>query len=41
MRKVGAELGEDAGDDFDEMVGEMESGGAEAPDTPPDGEDDV
>src|SRR5262245_15373251 len=27
MRKMGHELGEDAGDDFDEMVDELESGG--------------
>ena len=28
MRKMGNELGEDVGDDFDEMVGELEEGGA-------------
>ena len=28
MRKMGGELGEDAGDDFDEMVDELEQGGA-------------
>jgi len=28
MRKMGSELGEDLGGDFDEMVGEMESGDA-------------
>ena len=27
MRKMGKELGEDAGDDFDSMVDEMEAGG--------------
>src|SRR5262245_36047278 len=27
MRKMGKELGEDAGDDFDQMVDEMEAGG--------------
>src|SRR5262245_58201307 len=29
MRKMGQELGEDAGDDFDEMVDDMESGGGD------------
>jgi putative FmdB family regulatory protein len=29
MRKMGKELGEDAGDDFDEMVDEIEAGGGE------------
>ena len=27
MKKMGSELGEDAGDDFDEMVAELEQGG--------------
>jgi putative FmdB family regulatory protein len=29
MRKMGSELGEDAGDDFDEMVDELEQGGGD------------
>jgi putative FmdB family regulatory protein len=32
MRKMGKELGEDAGDDFEEMVDEMEAGGGDASD---------
>jgi putative FmdB family regulatory protein len=32
MRKMGKELGEDAGADFDEMVGEMEAGGDDGSD---------
>ena len=43
MRKMGKELGEDAGDDFDEMVGEMEAGEGrdqDGDDVPGGGEDD-
>src|SRR5437879_2293817 len=36
MRKMGKELGEDAGDDFDVMVDELEAGGE-----PDDGSDDA
>jgi putative FmdB family regulatory protein len=36
MRSMGKELGEDAGDEFDEMVDEVESGGDAA-----DGEDEI
>jgi putative FmdB family regulatory protein len=32
MREMGKELGEDAGDEFEEMVDEMEAGGADADD---------
>lgn len=43
MRKMGKELGEDAGNDFDEMVDELEAGGDDADDAPADGggEDDL
>jgi putative FmdB family regulatory protein len=43
MRKMGKELGEDAGGDFDEMVDEMEAGGDEGDgdDGSSAGEDDV
>jgi putative FmdB family regulatory protein len=43
MRKMGKELGEDGGDDFDEMVDELEAGGGgddEGDDTAGGGEDD-
>jgi putative FmdB family regulatory protein len=38
MRKMGKELGDDAGGDFDEMVDELEAGGGD--DGAPDAEDD-
>jgi putative FmdB family regulatory protein len=44
MRKMGKELGEDGGEDFEQMVDEMEAGGdgeADADDDPTGGEDDV
>src|SRR6267378_7286938 len=37
MRKMGKELGEDAGNEFDEMVAEMEGGGGEDSDEGGDG----
>src|SRR5213595_3240440 len=44
MRKMGKELGEEAGEDFDGMVDELEAGGGEEGDgddeAPPGGEDD-
>lgn len=42
MRKMGKELGEDAGGDFDEMIDEMEAGGddGDADDGSSSGEDD-
>jgi hypothetical protein len=38
MRKMGKELGDDAGGDFDEMVDELEAGGGD--DADPGAEDD-
>lgn len=41
MRKMGKELGEDAGDDFDSMVDEMEAGGGDDDEGDLGGGDDV
>ena len=39
MKKMGTELGEDLGDDFDEMADDLEGGGDDDTDTSGDGDD--